>query len=356
MPSPSSPTKRVTIKDVARAADVHFTTVSLALRDHASIPEKTRTRIREVADQLGYQKNAVFSALTQFHVNGRTRAEAPRIAFVANRAFDEPSSFHTHLRSFYEGARHQAGVLGYELESIIVAQERYDSRSLERYLRSLAIPGLVIASFEPGYDTLSLNWDDYSIVKIDSMHMAPDSVIVGNDHRQDIRTAYRRLSEKGYRRIGLAIGRADEESTQHRYSAGYLIERTESVARGEDHIPPLLFPFNPNREQVVTLLRSWVKHYQLDAVISHHNHIDTLLAEAGYSVPDDIACACLCIRDEGTALTGVRPNYHMIGVKAVSQLATQIRLGERGIPEFSPQTYVRSEWQEGRSAPARVLV
>ncbi len=353
MPSESVSSPRVTIKDVAREAGVHFTTVSLALREHKSIPETTRQRIRTVADRLGYRKNEVFSALTQFHVNGHQRQATPRIAFVVNRTFDEPSSFHTHLRSFYDGARHQAGVLGYQLEAIVVAQERHDSRSLERYLRSHGIPGLVIASFEPGYDTLSLNWDDYAVVKIDSMHMSPDAVIVGNDHRQDIRTAYRHLVDRGYRRIGLAIGRADEESTQHRYSAGYLIERTERLHRDEDYIPPLLFPFNPTREQAVTLLRSWVKHYELDAVISHHNDIDALLAEAGYAIPCDLACACLCIREGNDRLTGVRPNYHMIGVRAVSQLATQIRLGERGIPEFSPQTYVRSEWQEGVSAPGK---
>ncbi len=353
MPSAPQPAKRITIKDVAREAGVHFTTVSLALRDHPSIPERTRERIRAVANQLGYEKNEVFSALTQFHGKRRAAAPAPRIAFVANRAFDEATGFHPHLRSFYDGARHQAGVLGYELETIIVAQDRHDSRSLERYLRSHNIPGLIIASFEPGYDTLSLNWDDYAVVKIDSMHMSPESVIVANDHRQDIRTAYRRLAERGYRRIGLAIGRADEESTQHRYSAGYFIERGEDIPNDSDHIPPLLFPFNPTREQAVNLLRSWVKHHHLDAVISHHNHIDELLADAGYHVPDEIACACLCIREGNDALTGVRPHYFMIGVKAVSQLATQIRVGERGIPEFSPQTYVRSEWQEGRSAPPR---
>ncbi|MCC5025593.1 MAG: LacI family DNA-binding transcriptional regulator [Candidatus Synoicihabitans palmerolidicus] len=161
------------------------------------------------------------------------------------------------------------------------------------------------------------------------------------------------MTQKGYRRIGLAIGRADEESTQHRYSAGYLIERAETVTKQSDQIPPLLFSFNPTREQGVTLLKSWVKHYQLDAVIAHHNNIDGLLAEAGYEVPSDVGCACLCIREGNDHLTGVRPNYHMIGVKAVSQLATQIRIGERGIPEFSPQIYVRSEWQEGNSAPGK---
>ena len=353
MPPKNPSEKRVTIKDVAREAGVHFTTVSLALRDHASIPERTRSKIRTIAQQMGYEKNAVFSALTQFHLRGQRSAPTPRLAFVANRAFDEATGFHPHLRSFYDGARHQAGVLGYQLEAIVVAQDRHDSRSLERYLRSANIPGLLIASFEPGYDSLSLNWDDYSIVKIDSMHMSPDTVIVANDHRHDIRTAYRHLAHCGYRRIGLAIGRADEESTQHRYSAGYLIERGETAPRIEDQIPPLLFPFNPTREQAINLLRGWVKHHRLDAVISHHNHIDELLQAAGFKVPQDIACACLCIREGSDHLTGVRPNYFMIGVKAISQLATQIRVGERGVPEFPPQTYVQSEWQEGNTAPQR---
>ena len=45
--------KRITLRDVAKAAGVHFTTVGLALRNNPRISPATATRVRTVADQLG---------------------------------------------------------------------------------------------------------------------------------------------------------------------------------------------------------------------------------------------------------------------------------------------------------------
>ena len=73
MPPKPENKRRTTIKDVAKVAGVHFTTVSLALRRHPSIPEATRERIRRVAERIGYAPDPVFGALTRFHVNGSVR-------------------------------------------------------------------------------------------------------------------------------------------------------------------------------------------------------------------------------------------------------------------------------------------
>ena len=57
--------RKVTAKDVARAAGVSATTVSYVLnnRAHQSIPEGTRRRVMEAAQRLGYAPSAVARAL-----------------------------------------------------------------------------------------------------------------------------------------------------------------------------------------------------------------------------------------------------------------------------------------------------
>jgi len=45
--------KSPSLRDIAGAAGVSAATVSLALRNHASIPETTRERIRAVAAEMG---------------------------------------------------------------------------------------------------------------------------------------------------------------------------------------------------------------------------------------------------------------------------------------------------------------
>lgn len=342
---------RVTIKDVAKAAGVHFTTVSLALRGHPSIPATTRDYIRTAADRLGYVPNPVFSALTHFHLNGRVRADPPRIAYLINHALDSGAVRYRHQDAFLEGARQQARVLGYDLELLAVGDGYHDARSLERHLRAENIPGIVIASFEPGFATVSLNWDNYAVVKINSLHMDPKCPVVANDQRQDVRLAFRRMLELGYRRIGLAVGRADEDGTEHRYTAGYLIE--QATVPLEDRIPELLFPYNSSATQVSELLGRWVRQHQVDAVLCNWSIVDELLERAGLSIPRDVACACLCLLEKQQRLAGVCPNLHMVGVKAMSILTTILKSGDRGVPDYASRTYVRSYWQDGASAPAK---
>ncbi len=50
--------KETTLKDVARAAGVSMATVSRSLNGSTLIPEKTRKRVREIADELGFEFNA----------------------------------------------------------------------------------------------------------------------------------------------------------------------------------------------------------------------------------------------------------------------------------------------------------
>ncbi len=336
---------RVTIKDVARNAGVHFTTVSLALRHHPSIPAGTRERIEGIAKTIGYAPNPVFGALTHFRVHGRVRATPPRVAYLINH----PLEHFQHEQAFWIGAKEQAEMLGYDLELISVSKGHHDSKSLSRYLKGQGITGIIIAGFEPGLADLKLDWNDYAIVKINSLHMAPEAASVSNDQRQDVRIAFREMLARGYRRIGLAVGRSDEEATQFRHTAGYLIERVAVPAR--DHIPELLFPHQANFAEVRELLGQWVKKHDVDAVLCNWTAVGRLLAEAGLRVPRDVACACLCLQEENTGLAGIYPNLHMVGIKAVSLLTSQLKQGTQGVAEFSSSTYVRSRWQDGPSAP-----
>jgi hypothetical protein len=76
-----------------------------------------------------------------------------------------------------------------------------------------------------------------------------------------------------------------------------------------------------------------------------------MLEMAGLRVPFDVACACLCLLGKTPHLAGICPNLTMVGIKAVSLLTSQLKLGTRGIPEYASRTYVKSFWQDGLSAP-----
>jgi len=350
----AEPKKRaVTIKDIAKVAGVHFTTVSLALRDHPSLLPSTKARIREVADKMGYVPNAVFSALTHFHLNGRVRAAAPRVAYVINHPLDQGAALYRPQQQILEGAREQARALGYELEVVTVGVEGNESLRLDAFLKEQNITGVVLAAFDPGFAPVALDWDEYSIVKIDSLHMDPPAPVVGSDHRQDVRLAFQRLRSLGYRRIGLAIGRADEDATERLYTAGYLLEQG-TVPAGE-RVPELLFPYNSSITQAGAMLRTWIESHRVDVVMCNCSVIVDMLASVGIQVPSQVACASLCLLDRNSSLAGVCPNPGVVGAKAVSIVAAMLKSGERGVPQFASRTFVTSFWTDGASAPAKPL-
>ena len=351
--SPAPAGRRPTLKDVARETGYHITTISLALRGHASIPAETRRRIEEVAQHMGYQRNPVFHALSRFRQEGRVRAPAPRIAYLENYGAGSGTPRPPHLQVTYDGARQQAELLGYQLEVLAVGEDDHDTRSLSHHLRENQITGVVIGAFLPGFAEIALNWDDYAICKIHSRHTAPNATVVANDQLREVRMAFRRLTALGYQRIGLAVGRAEEDASGHRHVAGYLMELASMPS--DRQVPPLIFPYNTDEPMLGGMIARWVRRHQVDVVICNWLSVRRIIEQAGLRVPDDVACACLCLCNDSApaGLAGVRPHLHLVGERAVSIVVTQLKSGQPGLPEVPSSIYVQSTWQDGPSAPAR---
>jgi LacI family transcriptional regulator len=340
-----------TIKDVARVAGVHFTTVSMALRGHPSIPAATRDRIIAAAGRIGYRRDQVFSALSNRRSRAGSSSFVPKLTYITNRSPEEGFYRRAHNRMLVDGAKKQAEALGYGFEILFVDKGYHTSASLYRYLKKEGINGVIIGAFESGRADLELDWSEFCVVKVDSRHMHPPVTFVSTDQLHSVRLALQRMRALGYRRVGLAIGVQDEEGTDDMHISGYLLEQ----APGEDGswIPPLLFPRGSGAPEAVPLLRRWIAEHRLDAVVCNWTNIKPMLAEAGYRCPQDIACACLCLTRRNANLAGIVSNMDLVGQRVVALLATLIRTERRGIPALATTTYVQGDWYDGSSAPPR---
>jgi LacI family transcriptional regulator len=235
---------------------------------------------------------------------------------------------------------------------LAVGEDDHDSHSLTSYLRQHQISGVVVGAFLPGYAEIALNWDEFAVAKIHSRHTEPDTTVVGNDQLREVRLAFRRLSDLGYQRIGLAVGRSDEDASGHRHSAGYLME--EASLPPERRVPPLLFPYNISEVPLRGMIVRWARRHNVDVVLSNWSNIASMLQAEGLKVPSEIACATLCLCDPApTGLAGIRPNLHLVGERAVSIVVAQLKSTVRGVPDFPSSIYVQSLWQDGASAPSR---
>ena len=343
--------RRPTLKDVAGAARVHYSTVSLALRDHPSIPARTRARIRRVAEKLGYIANPAMAALSRFRTQSRVRFVTPRIAYLLNQTPEVVGELPARHQHFLNGARRQARTLGFDLETMFVTEDHLDAERLGLELHTGAVQGIIIGAFEPGYAGVALDWDRFAVVKIDSQHLPLEAVCVSSDQLHNARLAVQRLTALGYRRIGLAVYRAEEDATNQRHVAGWLIEQEAWPA--EFRVPPLLFPYNASAEAASGLLGRWIARHQVDAVLCSWPSVVDLLHRANLTVPEQVACACLRLIDADGRIAGVAPRLEVVGAKAVSLLAAQMRAGRLGFSSFASATYVEGSWHDGATAPPR---
>lgn len=340
-----------TIKDVARVAGVHFTTVSMALRGHPSIPAATRDRIVAAAGRIGYQRDVVFSALSNRRSRTQTRNFVPGIGYIANRSPEEGYFRRSHYRMLVEGAREQAEALGYRFELLFVDQGHHDSRTLYDYLKKQGFTGLIIGAFESGRAVVELEWSEFCLVKIDSWHMNPAVTLVSTDQLNGVRTAVQNMQRLGYSRVGLAVGIEDEEGTDSMHLSGLLLEQPKVASHPS--IPPLFFPRGAVDNDAIPLLRTWIRQNQIDAVVCNWTTIRTMIRSAGFRCPQEVACACLCLAKRNPALAGMIANMNLVGQRGAALLATLMRSERRGIPASATTTYVQGNWYDGTSAPLR---
>ncbi len=342
--------RRVTMQDVARAAGVHQTTVSLALRNDPRLPEPTRRRLQEVAKAMGYKPDPMLAALNSYRAGKRGVAAPVTMAFVLDlKDRRELAASHPH-RQFVEGARERAQEFGYTLEVFYLASHtRAAVERLERTLGARGISGVIVGALADREIAFRLTWERFSVVLIESEQLNLPLHMVANHQTMVTRMAVRRLRELGYRRIGIAVGEREEFYLQQAFTAGYYVE----LAQGEElaRLPPcLLAPAAPGRLGSVVL--SWMREHEVEAVITNWHFVADALRRKGVRVPGDVVVVALDLAPDEGPNAGMRQNHRVVGQRAVEQLAILMKTNQRGLVESPNHTLIDGEWVDGSDVPA----
>lgn len=348
-----APKRYHTLADIAARADVHVTTVSLALRDHPSIPPVTRARIRAVAKEFGYQRDPLLDALNFHRASQTQQTRSMNSAFVVHagtsRLFGGFGGHH-YQPLVYAGAKAAAEARGHTLDIFVVGQGHLAPARLNTILTARGISGVLLSTFEIDIEQLDLDWAQFCAVKIECTHLTPNLDSVSNDQLQVARLAMRRLRKLGYRRIGLATAREDQTRLAESFGMGVLIEQA-SLPEAEC-VPALIFSL-ADLPVLPRLVTEWMREHRVDVVISNWNELFDTFATAGIRLPEDVAFACLDIPPSMPHVAGVVQNHRLVGQRAMEQLAIMTDAYQRGVPEAQTITYVPGFWQDGVTAPGR---
>lgn len=335
--------RRVVLADIAAKAGVHVTTVSLALRNSPRLPASTRTRIREIAEKLGYTPDPLLQALAAYRGNTMRRISPPTLAYVTNwntrwgwkKVLAHPD--------FFDGALARAQELGYQLEHFWMREPGLTHGRLSQILLARGINGVIIASHVREIDAaLQFDWTHLSAVKIDYFPHEPQLPRVTNDQLQVIRLAMQKVLGHGYRRIGMVMDEGWDITVDRLWSAGYLYE--QQAAPTEDRIPPYLFP-------CAEPLEDWLRRHKPEVVIGQQSVLLPACKNLGWQVPRDIALVDIFLDDFSGKTAGVVQNHNEVGRLAVELLAGQLVQNKYGIPNIPTTTYVQGTWHPGASLP-----
>lgn len=242
--------RRITSYDVARAAGVSQTTVSLVLNQvaQASISDETRQRVVAIAEQMGYVPDASARAL----VRGRTQ-----IIGVVVTTLDDPF-----IGSLVQTIESAALDHGYAV--VLASSNDIPEREIAaaKMLQSRRVDGVIVASSRIGalYKG-QLERPRVPVVLINNLAEPSDELVfsVGVDNKNGAKVATAHLIQKGHRRIAYVASPPDRNDNRERmagyrqalaeagigYAPSLVVQGTADTAGGQRALPLLLSLADP---------------------------------------------------------------------------------------------------------------
>lgn len=273
-------TRRVTMADVARHAQVGSATVSRVLRQPGIVAEPTRRRVQRAIDELNYVPDMIAGSLA----SNRTGIVAMIVPTIAGSVFAET----------VEGA---AAVLRAQGHELLLGNSGYDDDEEENLVRALLgrrPDGVILTGARHTAATRAmLSQANVPVVETWELPDDPIDSAVGFDNRAAARAMIERLYALGHRRIAM-IAQPPADRTRNAYRiAGY-----RDVVRARNLAEDLFFS---NDE--VSALRAGA--LAMAAVLAHRPSIDAVFCaddnraagalfectRRAVSVPGDIAVA-----------------------------------------------------------------
>lgn len=324
-PSNRSNGRPPTLREIADQAGVHISTASRVLRqpEPADGWSDSALRVRQVAEELGYQPNLWAASL-------RTR-KTTTIGVVMPRLTDVV------VATMFQGIEEAATAAGYSVLLSSPPDDLDAQRKAVEFLVSRQVDGLMLSSIHlPGTDFVdSLPLRSLPILllnrHIDPATSSPNSSLpfVSGDDRLGGYLAGKHLLDCGYRDLGVIAG-PDHASTSRERVAGFRDALTEAgLELPPNRIVASEFEVQGGVDAAATLLSG---NTRPDAVFTVSDTIAIgvlgVARDLGLSIPDDLALVGYndipVVSQLPVPLTTVRSPARKIGATGLEHLLALI--------------------------------
>ncbi|MDP0501803.1 MAG: LacI family DNA-binding transcriptional regulator [Verrucomicrobiota bacterium JB022] len=337
------PRSPVTIRDIAKHAEVSPSAVSLALRNSPKISAAQRERIQQLAQELGYTKDPhVTQLMAHLRQSRATRSAATLAVLIPEIGTAEQQSYHP-IRALLEGIRDQAGRMGFELDVFHLADMQMSSARLRNILIARGIKGIIVLPFRSGVGRIDFDFSGFCAATAGFSIIDPMLDRACPNYLQMMDELLEHLCAQGYERIGLVMTYGEGGIGQKLFTSSFLFFQTKIAAA--HHIPIL-----PKKEISDESLQAWIEQYRPQAIVGAGS-VYQRLARLGYRIPADVAFASIDLSEPPVEATGVNHRYRLIGRETVSLVATNLNLNQTGVPENPRVVLVDSHRRDGFSLP-----
>ena len=345
-------TQRITMADVARTAGVLQTTVSLALRNHPSIPSETRDRIRRVAEEMGYRPNPLVSALIAARRRGHASSEGSTLAFLTSFPKRDQWRHSANYVAVFDELRAHAAGRGYRIAEFWLAEPGMTPARLRTIFLNRGIRGLIVCPMPNEPRVLDFDFTEFAAVALGLTlhHPALDRVSI--DYYAVMNLCVARLREKRRRRIAFATTLDIDSRVNHLSLGAFLAER---------HLDPdrFLQPLTSQQWNQRTFM-TWLRESRPDALITAISPDYQLLkswidAEPAKDRPLlELVCVdCAVNRPDQT---GVIQNLVGEARAAIDFLTSRVERAQFGVPAEPQTILVTGTWREGvEPEPDRIV-
>ncbi|MDR0353724.1 MAG: LacI family transcriptional regulator [Opitutaceae bacterium] len=333
------------MREIAAAAGVSVSTVSLALRNSSKISAKRRATILKLVEKMGYRSDPRITELMMHLRTVRADRAPSNIAFVIPELTRDQVRHYSPILCMLDGAREMAAAIGYEVDVFYLADPGMNTKRLRAILLARGIRGVIIAPFASGVAEIDLDISGLSVATAGYSIVKPRLHRACPHYQQMMDEMLATCTELGHRRLGLVMTYNEGGIGHTLFTSSFLYY--QSKIPETDRIPIL-----PKPEISPGHLRRWLATHRPEVVISAAS-VYHLLHDIGVSIPRDVSFASIDLSEPPTDAAGADQRYQLVGREALTLVLSQLNLNLTGEPDDPRVLLVDSHQREGFSLVAK---
>lgn len=313
--------------------------VSMAMRGDPSIPEKTRARVKKIADELGYRRNARVSELMALLKQQSLSDGHEILAFILPVKREDPGLEH-YIRKTLKHAKKRAEERGYGVEVFDLEEKGITPQRLGKIIQARGIRAALFGPHPEVTGAIPLDPEKIAMVALGYSVVEPPMHRVVIDHYRNIHLAMAQLHARGYKRIGLMLEKETDARARDLITSGFwdVGRPLPKSQRLEPYVGP------PDKAAV----KRWRTKTKPDAIIGYGGVWFDLLQEIQPFDAESLGYVFLDhFSGRESEAAGVPYLNGMLTEVAVDQLVAALQVNEFGVPAYPRTTSVPCAWQDG---------